>query len=49
MGFKIYRIYRSVSNKKAAVEIVEDLNKDSEVMWHLDEIDTETNKVVKLS
>lgn len=49
MGFKTYRIYRLLSNKKAAEEIVEELNISSEARWHLDEIDTETNEVVKLS
>lgn len=49
MGFKTYKIYRLIANKKAAEEIVEELNKNSEARWHLDEIDTVTKEVVKLT
>lgn len=45
---KIYRIYRDVANKKAAEEIVEELNNSSEARWHLTEIDTDTKEQNKL-
>lgn len=48
MGFKRYRVYRDISNKKAAEEIVKELDKVSEARWHLVEVDTETKEEIRL-
>jgi len=45
---KRYRIYRDISNKEAAEEVVKELDTNSEVRWHLMQIDTDTNEQIKL-